>query len=773
VERPFQAYEGDEPYVFVCYAHEDKALVYPDITRLKDARLNIWYDEGISPGSEWSDTLARHIEGCAVFLYYVTPRSVVSEHCRREANFALQQTCGMLAVHLEPTDLPSGLKLTLSNRQAILKYDEPAAAYEAKLAAAIRDAERDDVQESSTSTLTLGDWALDVGSQRLTRGDESHALDPKALSVLVHLIDRAPEVVSRQGLIERTWPDVVVGDNVLDQAVAQLRRVLGDDARHPTYIETLPKRGYRLVASLKGPASPARPASEGRAVDRGDSADRRAGAGARSPQPWWIAAAAVAVIALGIAIGFNRTEESPVPDLSIAVLPLSAIGSDPAVGTVAVAMTEELRTAMTAYRELRSVSATGATSPRDVIDASYAVGGNVQRLRERVRLRVSLTRTRDAETVWSDTFDRPWAEARADPEELPHTVGRFVRLQLWSDQECERVRRTTRSEQAAHALCAANAEGFRAAQIGDGDHRAVLTNAQRAAALDPDVPLSYELIATSYVELASLGLMDWKTAAREAHAALDRGLALTPDPRLLAIRARVQQLELDYAEAKATLESMLTDPKADSAPIHVDLAVLAMARGDLPAALDHYRQVLRNVDTIGPWYQGFAAALLCDGQYRDAIEMAETGLPLVEVGIARYYLYAIKGLAHEALSETEAAGVAFAQALASVEPTWKAAAAFPLVRLGRVDEARALLARMEATENPQVMHMVHGYAQLNRTKAFEWIHEAIERHVLAIITFLRVNPTYSELRTDPRWNEVMAHLEAEEAKGAAGRSGSS
>ena len=111
MERPFQAYEGDEPYVFVCYAHDDIALVYPEIARLKDSDFNIWYDEGISPGSEWSDSVASHIEGCAAFLYFVTPCSADTEHCRREVNFALEQPCGMLAVHLEPTELPSGLKL--------------------------------------------------------------------------------------------------------------------------------------------------------------------------------------------------------------------------------------------------------------------------------------------------------------------------------------------------------------------------------------------------------------------------------------------------------------------------------------------------------------------------------------------------------------------------------------------------------------------------------------------------------------------------------------
>lgn len=51
MERPFKAYQGDEPYIFVCYAHDDAARVYPEIARLREVGFHIWYDEGISPGS--------------------------------------------------------------------------------------------------------------------------------------------------------------------------------------------------------------------------------------------------------------------------------------------------------------------------------------------------------------------------------------------------------------------------------------------------------------------------------------------------------------------------------------------------------------------------------------------------------------------------------------------------------------------------------------------------------------------------------------------------
>jgi hypothetical protein len=94
VERPFPAYKGDDPYIFVSYAHEDAALVYPELTRLRDQGFNIWYDEGISPGSTWRDEVALALTQCSVFLFFVSPRSVVSSNCMNEVNFSLSRDDG-------------------------------------------------------------------------------------------------------------------------------------------------------------------------------------------------------------------------------------------------------------------------------------------------------------------------------------------------------------------------------------------------------------------------------------------------------------------------------------------------------------------------------------------------------------------------------------------------------------------------------------------------------------------------------------------------------
>ena len=137
MERPFAAYKGDAPYIFVCYSHDDAPIVYPELVRLRDAGFNVWYDEGIAPGHTWRDEVALALTQCSLFLYFITPRSVASSNCQKEVNFCLSRERRLLAVHLEKTALPAGLELSLSDRQAIVRANHPEAVYRRKLTDAL------------------------------------------------------------------------------------------------------------------------------------------------------------------------------------------------------------------------------------------------------------------------------------------------------------------------------------------------------------------------------------------------------------------------------------------------------------------------------------------------------------------------------------------------------------------------------------------------------------------------------------------------------------
>ena len=98
----------------------------------------------------------------------------------------------------------------------------------------------------------VGDWLIQPALNRVTAGSETRQLEPKVMELLVELASEPGDVFSRDALLDKIWSDVVVGDEVLTRAVSELRRILGDDPRVPRYVETIHKRGYRLIAPVAG-----------------------------------------------------------------------------------------------------------------------------------------------------------------------------------------------------------------------------------------------------------------------------------------------------------------------------------------------------------------------------------------------------------------------------------------------------------------------------------------------------------------------------------------
>ena len=137
MDKPSPAYSGDEPFIFVSYAHADEDEVLPKVNWLQSQDLHVWWDEGISGGSRWRDEIASRISQCHVLLFYVSPQSVQSSVCREELEYALAHDRPILLVHLSDTELPQGLKLASSNRQALFRHALAQPEYERKLLAAM------------------------------------------------------------------------------------------------------------------------------------------------------------------------------------------------------------------------------------------------------------------------------------------------------------------------------------------------------------------------------------------------------------------------------------------------------------------------------------------------------------------------------------------------------------------------------------------------------------------------------------------------------------
>ena len=119
---PFPAYRGNNPYIFISYAHANANEVFRLIKQFHDQGYNVWYDEGIAPGNEWTDEIANTLENASLFLVFLTPESEASTNVRDEINYALNDNKPFLAIHLAETKLTGGLKLRVGTKQAILKY---------------------------------------------------------------------------------------------------------------------------------------------------------------------------------------------------------------------------------------------------------------------------------------------------------------------------------------------------------------------------------------------------------------------------------------------------------------------------------------------------------------------------------------------------------------------------------------------------------------------------------------------------------------------------
>lgn len=257
------------------------------------------------------------------------------------------------------------------------------------------------------SRLRIGEWWADRSTNELGRGTETLRIEPKAIEVLMALAARAGEVVSREALLAQVWPAVVVGDEALTQSVIKLRRALGDDPRHPRYIETIAKRGYRLIAPVGGEPAPL-PAR----------AHRRAwasGAGA--------AVAVVAVLALAVFL-WPRSPRAPQPApqaeaLSVAVLPFEALAPAHEQDYLARGIASDLMTDLSRLPDLQVISASGGKAPAG---ARYVISGSVQRDAASLRINVRLIDTRTGEQLWTQRFERPFGDLFAVQSDISRRV---------------------------------------------------------------------------------------------------------------------------------------------------------------------------------------------------------------------------------------------------------------------------------------------------------------------------------------------------------------
>lgn len=260
--------------------------------------------------------------------------------------------------------------------------------------------------------LLIGEWLLRPDLNQIERDATLVHLEPKAVAILCLLAERAGEAVPRQELLDRAWAGVVVSDDALTQAVIKLRKALGDSSRNPQYIETIPKRGYRLVAPVEPEMS---------------------AAGATGKRNRMVPVLVAGLLLAGAAyLLSDRTAEknstlvAPAVDrevaegASVAVLAFEALGQDERGRNFALGITADLSTDLSKLSGLWVINTRQGDAAAQ--QARYLVGGSVQYVPDRINVHVRLLESESGHQLWSERYDRPLVDLfdvqRAISEEI-------------------------------------------------------------------------------------------------------------------------------------------------------------------------------------------------------------------------------------------------------------------------------------------------------------------------------------------------------------------
>lgn len=114
-------YKGNQPYIFISYAHRDKDEVIDVLTKMQADGYRVWFDAGIDPGTEWDEVIASHVETCDYFIAFVSHHYLDSENCKDELNYARDLNKKRLLVYLEDVKLPGGMAMRMNRLQSIFK----------------------------------------------------------------------------------------------------------------------------------------------------------------------------------------------------------------------------------------------------------------------------------------------------------------------------------------------------------------------------------------------------------------------------------------------------------------------------------------------------------------------------------------------------------------------------------------------------------------------------------------------------------------------------
>ena len=585
--------------------------------------------------------------------------------------------------------------------------------------------------------IRFGPFALEEQSGELRRDGEVVPLAPQPFRLLFALASRPGELVTREELRQLVWGEGTFVDfeRGLNFCVLQARSALGDDAKQPAYIETLPKRGYRFVADVVPPTVPTTTQPRPRRMVR-----------------MALLAAAAALLVLAVVAALQRTDLSTPKNATpkktmLAVLPFEDLSAR-RDASFADGMTEELITHLGALqpKRLGVIARTSVLSYRGTtksirkiggeLGVAYVVEGSVRREGDRIRVTAQLIDASDQTHLWAETFDRDAAGALAIQRDVAERIARALRIELLTDDAL------TSHSPAAHDAY------LRGRTLGNERKTASLQASVRelreAIRLEPAFVLSHIALAESLHILVMRDGAD-PSALKEMRNASDTALRRAPSlAQSHGITAMLRFWhEWDWDGAQESFRNALRLNPNEPGALH-DHGWFLISRGKFEEGIAEIRRA-QELDPVSPRANMHVAwAYTYTRRYAESIRESNRALELSpgypEAWKCQEETYLLMGNYDAALAMRR-----------KYEPAPARQNAQNARKFYEDLHARAAKALEEGEPYDNAVKLVKGG---DRANAIAWLRKAMEQRSTSFV-LAGVDPKLEPLHGDPRYLELL------------------
>ena len=482
----------------------------------------------------------------------------------------------------------------------------------------------------------VADWTVDPAANRLNRGGETVKLEPKVIDLLVFLAEHPGKVVTRDELHAAVWAGTVVGYDTLTGAIQKLRRAFREDSKQPRVIETVPKKGYRLVAPVTLLAEP----SEELSVE-GVSA-------APAPSRNWLsrkAPAASVVIALILAGALFwispwqandkriALETSP---RSVAVLPFDYLSDDSAQEYLADGITDDLITGLAKNPDLLVIARDSTfvykDQPQDVrqvaeaLNARFIVDGSVRRIADSVRINAQLIDASSGSHLWAERYAGQTKDILALQDKITRKIVAVLSVKVGTGQRQDLGLPHTDNPQAYDSFLLGRQSFY--LYLNKDENQKARAFFQRAIEHDPQFAMAYAMLAWTH----SFDAMNGWSKVREsslqrAQEFATKAITLQEAiPVAYFVRGLVHRERGEYVKALVEAEKAI-DLDPNYANAHVLLATILYYAGRPQEGLKRIKKAIR-INPHHPYNYTFhlGQAYFILGLYNEAIEAFQRGI---------------------------------------------------------------------------------------------------------------------------------------------------